>query len=319
MANATVALGSNLGDSVSTLAAAIERLDDLGLVVAVSSAYQSAPVGGPEQADFINLVCLMTTELAPHEFLLGLHEIEAEYGRERAQLWGARTLDLDLILYDDVVSANPKLLLPHPRALERRFVLEPLVEIAPDVTFPGGESASKALLEVQAQAVTNIGQLGTLGGGGERMHSRGVWWVVGQLILFVLISRTSLRGDWPIGNAWTGAVGWVLVAVGGGFSVLAMLNLNTSLTPFPKPMEGARLIDTGIYGLVRHPIYGALVVGAIGLSIARGSGLALLLSLLLLGYFSMEARHEERMLSDAYPEYAQYEQRVPKRFLPFLI
>ncbi len=319
MANVTVALGSNLGDSVSTLAAAIERLDDLGVVVAVSSAYQSAAIGGPEQADFINLVCLMTTELPPHEFLAGLHEIEAEHGRERVERWGARTLDLDLILYDDLVSADPKLLLPHPRALERRFVLEPLVEVAPDVTFPEGELASEALLAVQAQEVTNIGQLGDLGGGGERAHSRGVWWVIGQLILFVLISRTSLRGDWPIGNSWTGAVGWVLVALGGGFSVLAMLNLNTSLTPFPKPMEGARLIDTGIYGSVRHPIYGALIVGAIGLSMARGSGLALLLSLLLLGYFSLKAKHEERMLSDAYPEYAQYKQRVPKRFLPFLL
>ena len=114
--------------------------------------------------------------------------------------------------------------------------------------------------------------------------------------------------------------GWLgVLALGGGFSVLAMLNLNTSLTPFPKPMAGARLIDTGIYGLVRHPIYGALIVGAIGLSIARGSGLALLLSLLLLGYFSLKAKHEERMLSDVYPEYAQYKQRVPKRFLPFLL
>jgi len=319
MANATVALGSNLGDSVATLVAAIKHLGDLGVVVSVSSAYQSAPVGGPEQADFINLVCSMTTELSPHELLRGFHEIEAESGRERSEHWGARTLDLDLILYDDVVSDDPALLLPHPRALERRFVLEPLAEIAPDTTFPGGASVSEALAAVQDQEVTNIGQLDGLAHGGETTRHRGVWWVIGQLVLFVLISRTSLRGDWPIGNTSTVAAGWVLVAAGGGFAVLAMLNLNTSLTPFPKPMKGARLKDNGIYGLVRHPIYGAIIVGAIGLSFARGSGLSLLLSLLLGGYFTLKARHEERMLADAYPEYAQYKRRVPRRFLPFLI
>lgn len=172
MANATVALGSNLGDSVSTLAAAIERLSGLGVVGAVSSAYQSTPVGGPEQSDFINLVCLMETELPPHELLRGLHAIENEYGRDRGERWAARTLDLDLILYDDVVSADLNLLLPHPRVLERRFVLEPLVEIAPDVTFPGGIMASKALLEVQGQEVTNIGQLGDLGPIGGRIALR---------------------------------------------------------------------------------------------------------------------------------------------------
>ncbi len=222
-------------------------------------------------------------------------------------------------MYDNLVSKDPTLLLPHPRALERRFVLEPLVEIAADTTFPGGATASDALAEVQAQEVTNIGQLSELTVTREREQSRGVWWVIGQLVLFVLISRASVRGYWPIGNAVTDAAGWVLAAVGGGFAVVAMLSLNTSLTPFPKPMKGATLIETGIYGQVRHPIYGAIIVGAMGLSIARGSGLAVLLSLLLLGYFTLKAKHEERMLVDAYPEYGQYVQRVPRRFLPFLI
>ena len=101
-------------------------------VIAVSTFYKSAPVGGPTQPDFINAVCVIESELPAIELLSLLHGIEKSLGRQRLEHWGPRTLDLDLIQYGDLVSENVDVQLPHPRAHERRFVLEPWHEIDAD-------------------------------------------------------------------------------------------------------------------------------------------------------------------------------------------
>jgi 2-amino-4-hydroxy-6-hydroxymethyldihydropteridine diphosphokinase len=139
MANALVGLGSNLGQRESTLRRAVERLraTDGIEVLAVSTFRETAPVGGPPgQPMFLNAAAALRVRLSPEELLEKLLAIEAELGRVRREPWGPRTLDLDLLLYDDVVVRGERLTVPHPRMHERRFVLEPLAEIAPNSVHP---------------------------------------------------------------------------------------------------------------------------------------------------------------------------------------
>jgi 2-amino-4-hydroxy-6-hydroxymethyldihydropteridine diphosphokinase len=150
MTEAVVALGSNLGDRAGTLRSARRQLARLGRVVAASSIYETAPVGGPEQGAFLNAVVVLETALDAPSLLAGLHEIEASHDREREVRWGPRTLDLDLIAHGDTVSEG-EVVVPHPRATERRFVLEPLVEVLPDFVFPDGSPASECLASVLDQ------------------------------------------------------------------------------------------------------------------------------------------------------------------------
>jgi 2-amino-4-hydroxy-6-hydroxymethyldihydropteridine diphosphokinase len=98
----------------------------------VSSYYSTKPVGGPEQPDYINAVCILESDLPAMDLLSLLHGIEKSLGRERLEKWGPRTIDLDLIQYGALLSSAAELELPHPRAFERRFVLEPWHEIEPD-------------------------------------------------------------------------------------------------------------------------------------------------------------------------------------------
>lgn len=138
-AEVVIALGSNLGDREATLRAAVSELRGVpGLrVLVVSRPVETDPVGGPEQGDYLNAVIRARTDLAPYDVLSTLHRIEARHGRTRAVRWGERTLDLDLIQYgspgerDEVRSDDPALLLPHPRAIERAFVLLPWLDADP--------------------------------------------------------------------------------------------------------------------------------------------------------------------------------------------
>ncbi|WP_341946450.1 2-amino-4-hydroxy-6-hydroxymethyldihydropteridine diphosphokinase [Microbacterium sp. LWH11-1.2] len=140
---AVVALGANLGERHATIRAAAERIARLPLVgeVRLSPLFETVAlrVDGPnlEAPGYVNAVALVTTRLAP-EILLGmLHAIEDENGRERRERWGDRTLDLDLIAYGDVVSDEPHLQLPHPRAAERLFVLDPWLDLDADAELIG--------------------------------------------------------------------------------------------------------------------------------------------------------------------------------------
>ena len=134
---AAVALGSNLGDSRQTVATAVTELaqDSQSSLVACSSWYKTAPIG-PPQPNYINGCILLQTQRAPLNLLHWLLQIEQKFGRKRTQHWGPRTLDLDLILYGDLILQTPQLTLPHPRLRERAFVLVPLAEIWPDGIEP---------------------------------------------------------------------------------------------------------------------------------------------------------------------------------------
>lgn len=134
-----VALGSNLGDREAQLTAAIEALREPPeiTVEAVSTVYETAPVGPPPQGPYLNAVVRLCTQLAPRALLTRLLEIERAAGRERGgPRWSARRLDLDLLLYGALVLDEPGLCIPHPRLHERAFVLEPLCELAPRLVHP---------------------------------------------------------------------------------------------------------------------------------------------------------------------------------------
>ena len=137
---AYIALGSNLNDPLLQVQTAIKELQqhpDFKLEK-VSSLYQTKPVGMINQPDFINAVVAISTNLNPEELLKILLELEQQHQRIRKERWGPRTLDLDILLYDDLTLTEPGLTLPHPRLTERAFVLKPLAEIAPDLCLPDG-------------------------------------------------------------------------------------------------------------------------------------------------------------------------------------
>ena len=129
---AVIALGSNIGNPKENLDLALALLKEATDVKKVSSYYITKPVGYEEQPDFLNAVCIIETELPAMELLNMLHGIEKAMGRERTVKWGPRTLDLDIIQYGSLLSKSEELTLPHPRAHERKFVLEPWHEIQPD-------------------------------------------------------------------------------------------------------------------------------------------------------------------------------------------
>ena len=139
MATSFLSLGSNLGDRLDHLSKAVTTLAKQPKikVLKVSSVYQTKPVGGPEQDDYLNAVVKIQTELSALELLGVTQSIENNEGRVREVRWGPRTLDIDVLTYDDLISADDKLTLPHPRISERAFVLVPFFEIDPQATISG--------------------------------------------------------------------------------------------------------------------------------------------------------------------------------------
>ena len=144
-----IALGSNMGDSNSHLHHAIEELGKSIDIQAVSSFYKTAPIGNHAQDDFLNAVLIAETVMDPLDLLVVMQEIELMAGRTRDLHWGPRTLDLDLISCGDLVLSEPHLTLPHPRAFERAFVLEPWLEIDPSATLIGYGQISELLTSVK--------------------------------------------------------------------------------------------------------------------------------------------------------------------------
>lgn len=133
---AYLSLGSNVGDRAGNLNAAIERLRVFGEVVAVSAFYETEPVEFTAQPWFVNCAVALNTEKTPRELLAGILDIEQKLGRRREQKKGPRIIDIDILLYGDAIVEASGLTIPHPAMHERRFVLEPLAEIAPDVRHP---------------------------------------------------------------------------------------------------------------------------------------------------------------------------------------
>jgi len=133
---AYIGFGSNVGDSRSYIRQAISMLAEGVRVVRVSSLYHTEPVGYREQEDFINAVAEIETDRSPDDLLALCRSVEERLGRERTVRWGPRTIDLDILLYDEAVVNAPTLVIPHPRMAERKFVLAPLAEIAPGAVHP---------------------------------------------------------------------------------------------------------------------------------------------------------------------------------------
>jgi 2-amino-4-hydroxy-6-hydroxymethyldihydropteridine diphosphokinase len=158
-ASALIALGGNVGDVRATFASAIPAICDRAAarLVVRSSNYSTPPWGDEQQQPFINACIEIATALDPHALLKILHGIESDHGRDRAneRRWGPRTLDLDLLAYDDLAIDERGLVLPHPRLFERAFVLVPLAEIAPERQI-NGRTAAEALKTVPAVGIEKL-------------------------------------------------------------------------------------------------------------------------------------------------------------------
>lgn len=148
-----LSLGSNLGDRLDNLQGAIDALFDApGLkVVAISPVYETKPVGGPEQGDFLNVVIVADSNVAPRSLLERVLNIEESMDRVRDVRWGPRTLDIDIVTIGELTCDDPELTLPHPRAHERAFVLVPWADVEPDAALPGRGPVRDLLPSVAGQ------------------------------------------------------------------------------------------------------------------------------------------------------------------------
>jgi len=146
---AVISLGANIGNPEEQMQLAIAMLREATDVVALSSIYTTKPVGGPEQPNYLNAICITESDLSAADLLALLHGIEKTLGRERIERWGPRTIDLDLIQYGTILSSAQELELPHPRAHERKFVLEPWFEIEPDAILLTHGKISELLEQLQ--------------------------------------------------------------------------------------------------------------------------------------------------------------------------
>ena len=149
------------------------------------------------------------------------------------------------------------------------------------------------------------------------MGSRGELWVVVQAVLLILLIAVPAWGPaWPAAAIFH-TVGWGFVAFAATLLTWSASGLGRSLTPFPRPAPDGRLVTSGAYRFVRHPIYFAVLIGALGFSLATMSPLRIAVTLLLFFFFDMKARREERWLQERYPEYAAYKSRV-KKLIPWI-
>lgn len=153
-----IALGSNLKEPLQQVIDAVEAIKSLGRVVECSPWYASVAIGPGEQPDYVNGVLLLETALEPHALLKALQTIESQQGRIRDIRWGARTLDLDILLFDNDIIETNDLIVPHPRMTERAFVMYPLADIAADLVLPHGESVADVKARLSQVGLEKLAQ-----------------------------------------------------------------------------------------------------------------------------------------------------------------
>lgn len=283
---------------------------------AVSSLYETVPVGGPEQDPFLNAAVVLETGLEPRELLSELHMIESDAGRKRSARWGPRTLDLDILASEGAPIEDEDLVIPHPRAAEREFVLQPLSEVWPDADV-GGATASTAARSIGDQGVDLLRR--------SWLDDSDTWvgtaLVAVQFAWFIVIALAfAWDGSLPEGVVgFTHVAGAVMAFLGIVLAFSASRRLGPGLKAVPEPAKDARLIETGPYALSRHPIYGGLVLFLGGTAFFLDSVAGLALTAGLTGLFFVKSDYEERRLRVRYSGYRAYRQRVRHRLIPYLL
>lgn len=154
---------------------------------------------------------------------------------------------------------------------------------------------------------------------GSGFAARGGWWVAAQLVAFGVVVASLLWAPERDVPAVVAALGWVLVIAGGGLAIDGVIQIRGHLTAYPAPLDHGKLVEHGSYRMVRHPIYGGLVIGVVGLAVASGNLVALVAGLVLGAFFYAKSGFEETLLEDKYVDYPQYQRRVTRRLIPWLL
>lgn len=316
MTRAAIALGANLGDRLGYMRRAVTSLRRFGTITAISSLYETEPVGGPDQGRYLNAVVVLDTELAARDLLRRLHAVELDEGRERRVRWEARTLDLDLISYGLEQIAEPGLEVPHPRAVSRRFVVEPLAEVWPSALVGPEITAREALGVLSRRGIFRWEGLWV--DSQPRIGGRGMAMVMAQLGLIVVLLITTAQAFRPPVTTLGATLGAGLSLFAAWMVIGATLALGRDLSAVPDPRPGAGLVESGPYRMVRHPIYGGLLLGGASLTLWAGSWLPLLPLAGLAGVLVVKTSWEERALALNMAGYDRYRERVRRRFIPFL-
>jgi 2-amino-4-hydroxy-6-hydroxymethyldihydropteridine diphosphokinase len=303
-----------LGDRLENLRSAVSDISAFATNLQVSALYESAPVGGPEQDPYLNAAVAFDSELEPVELLHRLQAIEASQGRERQVHWGPRTLDLDIIASDaGPFDGGPELIVPHPRAAGRLFVVKPMLDVWSDAQLVPGASLEDLHHEVADQDVDLVATTWV-----KDFGAKGRVLVLLQMILFVVIGiLLVVDGTVPPGIGWVEVAGFSATVLGGVLAWRSAVALGRNLVPMPEPITGGSLVTEGPFGYVRHPIYTAIVLGFAGVSLLFNSRFAGLGTALLYLLFAHKSRYEEGLLRIAYPTYHAYVRRVRFR-IPFL-
>lgn len=311
-----IGLGSNLGDRLGNLRFAVEQMSTLGSVDGVSSLYETAPIGGPDQGPFLNAVVVLGSDLDPGVVLNQLHEIEQHAGRQRDEHWGPRTLDLDIVAYDGPSLDSPDLTIPHPRAAERVFVLRPLCDVWPEAEVGAGLVAARAATDVPDQDVDLL-----LKHWVTEPRWRGSAFVLGQFTIIVAAAvGMAYDGSLPDGEVTpVRLLGAVLAALGAVVALVSSRRLGSGFTANPVPKSETSLVTTGPFRLVRHPIYGGVSLLLIGTAMVLDSFWGVAIALLLIPFFWIKSSFEEKHLRILFPEYQTYVDTVPRRLIPFII